>query len=192
VSFILEFAHQLSNNFCISLASKIHLRKVFVFDFGMIVNNTIVNKKYFLILVVVRMTVSFIYLTTSCPSGMSNSNSWTDRFFCEFIDKSLNAIKTWLTISLFRKLAHHFSDLIVLFSEWNNAGTIIASIFEQLYTVAEKSLNRRYGRFFGIEILFRFDIGAVWNDTKNTAALRLFGLFIVEGGCDEAAEKNFL
>ena len=58
----------------------------------MIIDDSIVNNKNFLILVVVRVAVSLTHLTASGPSCMSDSHGWADRLFGELVDQSLYAI----------------------------------------------------------------------------------------------------
>lgn len=92
MALILELSHYLSHNLSIGLTSESDITEVFVFNLWVIIDYSIVHDKYFFILVVVRMTVFFTDLPTSCPSGMSDSDCWADGLFGEFIDKSLNAI----------------------------------------------------------------------------------------------------
>lgn len=92
MSLIFKFTHKLSNNLSISLTSKGNVAKIFVLYLRMIIYDTIVDDKYFIILIIVWMTISLIYLSACCPSGMSNPNCWINRLFCELIDQSLNTI----------------------------------------------------------------------------------------------------
>lgn len=175
------------NNFSISFASEVDFWQVFIFDFSMIVDDSIMDEEYFLILVVVWVTVSFVNLTTCCPSGVGNSHCGVDWLFGEFIHQFLYAVHSWWAISLLCKLAYHLFDFVVFFSERHNTCTVVTSIFEQLYSVAEKSLDRSYIGFFGIRVRFGLYIGCAGDDTKYSATLWFLLLLIVKSWCSKAS-----
>ena len=137
MTFVLQFSHQLGHNLCVSLASESYIWQIFVFDLGMIVNDSIVDQENFLVLVIVRVTVPFVDLTTCCPSCMSDTNCWVNRLLIEFLNESLNTIKTRRRISLFSELTEHFLDFVILPGEGNDSGTVIASVFEQFDPITQ-------------------------------------------------------
>lgn len=92
VAFIFQFAHKLCHHFCVSFASEIYVTQVFVFNLTMVIDDSIVNDENFLILVGVWMAISLIYLTTSGPSCVGNSDCGVYCLLGELVDKSLNAI----------------------------------------------------------------------------------------------------
>lgn len=137
MSFVFQFSHQLCDNLSVGLASESYITEIFVFDFGMVVNDPVMDDENFFILVKVGVTISLVDLSTSCPSGMSNSDSGVDGLFGELVDKSLNAIQTNRGVCFFRKLAKHLFDFGVVFCEGNNTGTVVASVFEQFDSIAQ-------------------------------------------------------
>jgi hypothetical protein len=94
VPFILELTHQLSDYLSVCLTSECDITQVFVLDFRVVIDYSIVDDVNFFVLVVMRMAVSFAHLTASGPSGMGDSHCRADGFFGEFIDESFNAIQT--------------------------------------------------------------------------------------------------
>jgi len=92
VSLFLEFSKELSNNFTISLTSEVDIRKIFVLDFRMIVNDAIMDKENSFILVIVRVAISFVHLSTCSPSCVCDTNRRVDTLFRELLDKSLNTV----------------------------------------------------------------------------------------------------
>jgi hypothetical protein len=103
MSLILELSHQLSDYLRVGLTSKGDITEVFALDLRMIIDYSIVNDEYFLVLVIVRVTVSFADFTASGPSGMGNSNCGANGLFSELIDQSLYAIETRYIISFLRE-----------------------------------------------------------------------------------------
>lgn len=92
MALIFQLAHELSHHFSVSFASESYIAQVFIFDLGMVIDDSIVDDENFLVLVVVRVAISLVYLTTSGPSRVGDSNCRFDRFFSELVHESLNAI----------------------------------------------------------------------------------------------------
>ena len=107
--FIFQFSHQLGNNLGIGLASEGNIAEIFVFDLGIIIDNSIMHNENFFVLVVVRMAISFIYLAAGCPSSVSDSNCGTNWLLGELLDKSLNTVQSRSVISFLCEFAQHFS-----------------------------------------------------------------------------------
>ncbi len=86
VSLPFQFAHQLGHNLSVGLASKLHIRQVFSFDFRMVINNSIVNEEDFLILVIVGVGISLVHLSACGPSGMGYADGWVYCLGCELLN----------------------------------------------------------------------------------------------------------
>lgn len=130
MSLVLKLAHQLRHDLSICFTSESYIRKIFVFYFRVVINDSVMNEVYFFVLITVRMTISLIYLSTSCPTSMSNSYCRLNRFICELLYQSLDAVKTGRTISFLRKLSQHFPDSVVFFRKRYDTGTVVPSVFE--------------------------------------------------------------
>jgi hypothetical protein len=74
MSLILELTHQLSDYLSIGLTSEGDITEVLALDLRVIIDYSVVDDEYFLVLVVVRVAVSFADLSTCSPSGMGDSH----------------------------------------------------------------------------------------------------------------------
>lgn len=127
-----KFTNKLSCNLCISLTIKFNSLKILLFNLWMSTDNSIMYNINSFWIIIMWVSISLYFFTTSCPSCMSNTNMWFCDLFWNLLHYSLNAIS--FLLGLLSPFNHCSVDFSFTLSECNDSSTIISSIFEKLYS----------------------------------------------------------
>ena len=162
------FCHKLDNNLGIGFTWKFDIGKIFWLDFRIVCDDSIMDKMKSMGFIEVRMCVRGDFGSTSCPSCVSDADWCHSSLSKDFINDSINTIDTAITlVSIFDKNA-----IIHDLTESEDTWTIVASIFEEINSICQKTLDSDF--FLGILLDFFLGDRFLRDDADDATALDLF------------------
>jgi hypothetical protein len=151
-SFFLDpLSDELNHDFSVGFAGELTVLEIFLLDLGMVADDAIVHCVEPASLVEVRVGVVGGLAAAGRPPGMGNAHCADASLFQNLIDHSVDAILIALSfIGVSDEFAVGHSP-----GKTVDSSTIIASVFEQIHSVAEKVFNGDSG----LGVLFGFFFG---------------------------------